>query len=46
LTPQLKYITDIVIKLKAKLSKIKAEVKEVKKAIVGNLSFLNQQDKT
>ena len=29
--PQLKYITDIILELKAKLVKIKIEVKEIKK---------------
>jgi len=32
-TPQLNYITNIVLELKAKLAKIKTEVKEIKKQI-------------
>ena len=31
IAPQLKYITDIVLELKAELAKIKTEVKELKK---------------
>ena len=33
LTPQLNYITDIVLELKAELAKVKNEVKELKKQI-------------
>jgi len=33
IVPQLNYITDIVLELKAKLAKLKTEVKEVKKQL-------------
>jgi len=41
--PQLNYIADIVLELKAKLVKIKTEVKELKKQISGiHLSLVNE----
>jgi len=46
LAPQLNYLTDLVLELKAKLAKIKAEVKENWEPIKGNSSFSNQWHKT
>jgi len=43
LAPQLKYITDIVLKLKEELAKIKAEMKVIKKQLaVTHLSLVNE----
>jgi len=43
LAPQLNYITDIVLELKAELAKVKAEVKEIKKQLaVIHLSLINE----
>ena len=43
LAPQLNYVTDIVLELKAELAKIKAEVKEIKKQVaITHLSFINE----
>ena len=42
-TPQLNYITDIVLELKAELTKIKTEVKEFKKQLsIIHLSLVNK----
>jgi len=42
-TPQLNYITDIVLELKAELAKIKKEVKEIKEQLfVIYLSLVNE----
>ena len=43
LAPQLSYLTDIVLELKAELAKIKAEVKETKNQLaVTHLSLTNE----
>ena len=43
IAPQLNYITDIILELKADLAKIKTEVKELKKQIsVIQLSLVNE----
>ena len=43
LAPQLSYLTDIVLELKAELAKIKAEVKKIKKQlVVTHLSSINE----
>jgi len=43
LTPQLNYITDIVLQLKEELVNIKAEVKEIKnQLVVTHLSLVNE----
>ena len=43
LVPQLNYITDIVLELKAKLAKINTEVKEIKKQLEAtHLSLINE----
>jgi len=43
LTPQLNYITDIILQLKAELAKIKAKVKGIKKQLlVTHLSLINE----
>jgi len=44
MAPQLDYITNIVLKLKEELAKIKAEVNEIKKQLgVTHLSLVNER---
>ena len=43
LAPQLNYITDIILELKAKLAKIKSELKDLKNQLtVVHLSLINE----
>jgi len=43
LTPQLNYLTDIVLELKVELAKIKVEVKEIKNQLaVTHLSLISE----
>jgi len=43
LAPQLNYLTDTVLELKAELAKVKGEVKEIKKQLaVTHLSLINK----
>jgi len=42
LVPQLNYLTDIVLELKAELVRIKAKVKEINQLTVTHLSLINK----
>jgi len=44
LTPQLNYLSDLVLELKVELAKIKVEVKEIKNQLaVTHLSLINER---